>query len=444
MTDGVMIMADSYKIDNETKEYIVATTDVGSTAIDAMAEAGSTTIGASAEAGSTTIGASVDAGSTAIGVAVDVGSTTIGVSCVDMVNREEIISFNFPNPQVLYGADIITRIKHCIDEPEMTNRLSDMLICDLDSELYRRLGESYDDISLICYSGNTTMLHIMRGLSVVGLSKAPFKPVTLDYYEETESIHPTRTPEKENSENIGKSVTKIYLPGISAFVGADILSGAVGLDIGNDESYDLLIDLGTNGELLLLNKDYGYATSTACGTVFDHGVKGAVYGSESIHAIAACVKRKLIDETGLIKEPFFEKGIEIDKDFTVKQDNVRRFQMAKAAIYAGIICLIKKANIGYDNIQNMYISGGLGFYLDVRDAFITGMLPVEFKEKISVVGNTSLMGAKKYILEAKALYDKADSTFLEKCENIRTRTTSFELADYEHFQDIYIGSMNFC
>lgn len=449
-----------------------------------------------------------------IGVAVDVGSTTIGVCCLDLARGIEISSFSFPNPQVKYGADVITRIKHCIDDEKMVHTLSGVLRQELTQQLKSHLQSDYLNISEICYSGNTTMLHLLRGLSVAGLSKAPFSPVTLDYYEEMASLNSLEQAACLSGEKAVKQSTvlnpanamdielELYLPGFSAFVGADILSGAEYLKLGRGDAYDLLIDLGTNGELLLLNDERGFATSTACGPVFDYGVTGAKYGSESIHAIASCVKRGLIDATGLIKEPFFEKGIALDHGFVIRQEQVRRFQMAKAAIFAGIICLMRKAEIGFTDIGQVFISGGLGFYLDVRDAFITKLLPKEFKGRIVISGNTSLFGAKRYILarhenirytdDASKVYfaqvsdttetcsahsvdttkvhpahaddsichihaDEASSTgkttmqedisdrssILQEYDAIRSRTETFELAEYQEFNEIYIDSMNF-
>lgn len=372
-----------------------------------------------------------------IGVAVDVGTTTIGVSCIDIHTNTVINEFSFSNPQKVYGADVITRIKNCIDDPSAEKNMSDMLLIRLNEELKNRLGESYSRITHICYSGNTTMLHILRCLSVEGLSKAPFSPVSLDYFE-------------CGSDN----VTEMFLPGFSAFVGADILAGAEYLGMGKNDEYDLLIDLGTNGEMLLINNKCGFATSTACGPVFDYGITGAVYGSESIHAIAGCVKRGLIDNTGLIKEPFFERGIELDKGFVIRQDHVRRFQTAKAAIFAGIKCLMKKAGIDYVNIGHVYISGGLGFYLDVKDAFITKMLPTEFRGRITVSGNTSLEGAKRFLVSygndnnnEYGLDSEDKSTgrnkIITEYKCMINRTEAFELADYEEFQDVYIKALNF-
>jgi uncharacterized 2Fe-2S/4Fe-4S cluster protein (DUF4445 family) len=171
--------------------------------------------------------------------------------------------------------------------------------------------------------------------------------------------------------------------------------------------------------------------------VFDSAVTGAVYGSECIKAIAGCVKRHLIDETGLLAAPYFDKGIEIDKGFVMKQSHVRNFQLAKGAIYAGIQCLLEKAGIETSQIGHVYISGGLGFYMEKRDAFTVKMLPKEFSDKIVVSGNSSLEGAKK-LLRVGASQD-----ILKEYEDIRHRTESFELANISGFQERYMQALNF-
>ena len=353
-----------------------------------------------------------------IGVAVDVGSTTIGVCCVDLEHNTEILSFSFANPQHIYGADIVTRIKHCVDDNSILHAMHVLVEEELYTQIKVHLQEENFCISTIVYSGNPTMLHILQELPVEGLANAPFQPVNLEYTEDRKAK---------------------YLPGFSAFVGADILSGAVFLKMGKTEKYDLLIDLGTNGEILLLNKNNGFATSTACGPVFDHVISGARYGSESIRVIANCVKRGLIDKTGKLTDALFEKGIVIDKNLTVKQENVRNFQLAKGAIYAGIQCVLDKANIHSNEVDKVYISGGLGFHMDKGSVFILKMLPEEFKDKIVVSGNTSLEGAKQWLLSTKM----EQSDLLREYDSIRKRTESFELANFDGFQDIYMNSLEF-
>lgn len=357
-----------------------------------------------------------------VGVAVDLGSTTIAVSCIDLKKKEEIISFSFTNPQYAYGADVISRIRFCMENEEKRLMLGQIVERALFEKLNEKLGTAYSNMEKIVYSGNTTMFHILRGFSVEGLSKAPFMPVSTNY---------------EVLEKNG--IKTVFPPGFSAFAGADILTGTEVLGMGKTEDYDLLIDLGTNGEMLLLNKDCGYAAATACGPVFDSAVKGAVYGSESIKAIANCVKRRLVDRTGKIAGPYFEKGIEIDKGFVITQGNIRDFQLAKGAIYAGIQCLLKEADITADSIANVYISGGLGFYMDLRDAFTVKMLPEEFRGKIKISGNTSLEGAKKLVVA-----DSRESEIIvSEYAAIKERTKSLELADLDGFQEIYMQSLDF-
>lgn len=365
-----------------------------------------------------------------IGVAVDVGSTSIGVCCVDLTNRVEILSFSFINPQHIYGADVITRIKYCVNDSTMLHQMHITLEEELHMQLKNRLKEQYHLISCIVYCGNPTMLHILQELSLDGFAQAPFIPTSLEYIEQIKKC-------TNNGKNA--DVTNIFLPGFSAFVGADILAGAHVLRMGQSDSYEMLIDLGTNGELLLLNNVKGYATSTACGPVFDHVISGARYGSESMKVIANCVKRGLIDATGKLADVLFDKGIVIEKNMIINQENIRNFQLAKGAIYAGVHCLLKKAGIQSEEVSKVYISGGFGFYMNQRDAFTLKLLPETFKGKITVCENTSLQGAKMILLATKD--ERKD--IIKEYERIRKRTESLELANHALFQKIYMNSLNF-
>lgn len=358
-----------------------------------------------------------------IGAAIDLGSTTIALKCFDMDTKNEIGETSFANPQYRYGADIITRIQHCMKDASMENKLQELVWEALELHIKNLLGaDAVKNLELLVICGNTAMQHILRNLSLKGLASAPFHAVDLEEARESVVFD-------------GQHITVLYPPGLSPFVGADLLAGAAHLQMGQTQHFDLLVDLGTNGEIILLNNKAGYASSTACGPVFDHALSGAAYGSESIHAIANCVKRKLIDENGVIAEPFFEKGIVIDKDFVIRQQNVRNFQLAKSAIYAGICCLATEAGIRMEEIGNVYISGGLGFYMDVKDAFTVGLLPDALREKTIISGNSSLEGAIGFLFEPERME--------KNCEELKKRIQCYELSQMPQFETLYIKSLNF-
>lgn len=386
-----------------------------------------------------------------IGAAVDLGSTTIAVSCLNLMTKEEILSFSFANPQCRYGTDIITRIKYCVEQPDMLKKLGEIVWDALFLELKNSLGAECRQITHIIISGNTVMQHILRGLSVNGLAAAPFLPIDLKYFEEEIVVNWNSCKKEADKRQIEEieynRCMVVYPPGFSAYVGADILTGAHYLKSGQQEQYDLLIDLGTNGEMLLINDRQGLAASTACGPVFDNVLSGARYGSDSIHAIAYCVKRHLIDGSGKIAEPFFGKGIAIDKNFVIRQENVRNFQLAKGAVLAGVQCLMEQAGIGSDDIKKVYISGGLGFYMDIKDAFAVRMLPESLKGKVAVAGNSSLNGARELL---GTFGDKASDTvgqrqneMIADYEALCRRTKSFELSNLPEFQSIYVKALDF-
>jgi len=359
----------------------------------------------------------------AIGIAVDYGSTTISMTAIDVYGKE-ISSISYSNPQTASGHDVITRIKKCLDDDSVAK----IFYQEGREQLYSnisKMGIQLEDVTAITISGNAIMQHLFQQYSVEGFAYAPFYTVTNDFH----------------SDNIF-----YYPPGFSPYVGADLMCGAQYLNLGCSESYDLMIDLGTNGEILLMNQQQGYATSTACGPVFDFAIGGAQYGSDCIHAIAQCVKRNLIDSNGKIADAFFDKGIKLDTNFIIKQENIRNFQLAKGAILAGILCLLNFANIKEESINNVYICGGLGFYMETRDAYTLNMFPKSVKNKIKICGNTSLNGAKiltKSILQKQLGNSQEYDSILIDYENMRNKTRAVELSNLNSFQEIYMNSLNF-
>lgn len=364
-----------------------------------------------------------------IGAAIDLGSTSIAVSLIQLNTGEEINTCSFPNPQISYGGDVITRIRYCMEDLTHLKELSDILWNALYEKITELLQDDFIQLRIMVISGNTTMLHILQNLSVKGLARAPFEPVTTDFSEGLIS-----------DKQMFSGVSVLYPPGFSAFVGGDILSGAQSLMLGQHTAYDLFVDLGTNGELLLINKDRGYASSTACGTVFDSAITGAGYGSDCIRAISQCLRRGLINKEGLLAAPYFETGICIDEKVTIKQQHIRNFQLAKGAIYAGILSLMKEAAIDFSDIGQLYISGGLGFYMNIHDAFTVKLLPKSLQGKIRVCGNTSLAGAKNLLLSK---HNDTLSEILQEYQNLKSRTESIELANIKQFQSIFMESLNF-
>ena len=260
-------------------------------------------------------------------------------------------------------------------------------------------------------------------------------------------------------------------PCISAFIGGDIVSGLYALDFAQKEDINLFIDLGTNGEMALGNKDRILVTSVAAGPAFEGGniscgtgsVAGAICaldieynplngnydvnfktlrdeppcgicGTGVIETVAELLKNELIDETGLYREDFFETGVVLADNIVFSQKDIREFQMAKAAVRAGIEILAAEYGIKMQQIKKVYLAGGFGFNLNVQKAISTGLLPEELSDKVEVVGNTALGGVVRFL---------ADSEQMGKVQRVKNISQDIVLAKNGDFNAKYLQYMAF-
>jgi len=269
-------------------------------------------------------------------------------------------------------------------------------------------------------------------------------------------------------------------------VGADITAGILACQMDTDNKAQLLIDIGTNGEIAISKEGQIVACSTAAGPAFEGaniicgigGISGAIdnvffkdneihittildeppigiCGSGIVSAVAALLHARVIDETGrfeddldLISPVLHDKILRIKNEtlfvFTkneagepqvyLTQKDIREVQNAKAAVCAGIRLLMEQQELKPENIDNVYIAGGFGNYLNVDDAFTIGLLPIELIGKAKMVGNSSGIGASLCLL---------NHDMLKRCEEIQKKTTYYELSSDKRFTDLYIDAMMF-
>lgn len=330
-----------------------------------------------------------------LGIALDIGTTTIASALVELTHGQLLAQAGCMNRQALQGADVMSRIQYAsqttnaetgteaVGMESGLDRMHEALIDDITVLLnyYKTLGYSDSRIKRISYSGNTTMLHFLLHESVEGMTGYPFTPEFLDgrCYEQDGRRH-------------------LILPGKSAFVGADVAAGVQYLNMGQSTQYELLIDLGTNGELWLLNCEQGVCTSASCGPAFANSVKrGSIHGTALLDQLAAAYQNGSVSQDGLLQGAYFKTGIPCG-EYVITQDTVRELQLAKAAICTGIELVAYELRIPLTDICRVYVAGGFGFHLNLEAAFILGLFPKELKDKIEIVGNTSLDGAIEALL----------------------------------------------
>lgn len=339
-------------------------------------------------------------------IVVDIGTTTIGMEARALETGAVIVSYSTVNPQRVYGLDVVSRI---VAATEGKAYELQQLVCRAVEEGILAIKEKLADKNLreVRIAGNTVMQHLFLGYDVEGLGHSPFQPVTL---------------EEVQGEIAGVPFT--VLPGVSTFFGGDALAGL--LTINWEEEPVLFIDLGTNGEMALGNKDKIIVTSVAAGPAFDGGTVEDLWGSELI----ACVVEGL--KTGVILEDGSMDGealiVNYQGEVKITLADIRSLQLAKAAIATGVEMLCRECGLHNANeIIKVYIAGGMGVHISLDDCIRIGMLPKELEGKIVQVGNTALEGAFRY--ERK----KAER-IIELCQPIY-------LANESEFQEVYVGNM---
>ena len=348
-------------------------------------------------------------------VAVDLGTTTVGMYLIHAITGEQMGVFVSLNPQQLHGADVISRISNA--NAGLKEELKALITETIENGI-RKLAKERTP-KLVVISGNTVMGHLLMGYDVDSLGVYPFHAEHL-----------------EQAETSLCGIKTILMPGISAFIGGDIVSGLYTLGFKDREEVSLLIDLGTNAEMVIGNCNRMLALSAAAGPAFDQ----KVYGSQLIKAVAQILTEEKADRTGCLKDEFFELGCIAGRTL-VKQEEIRELQKAKAAVYAGIVLLAREYGIALEDISKVYIAGGLGFYLDMDAAMEIGLLPKEFAGKIEVVGNTSLEGAYRYALALEGAENTVDPE--DELAKILSAVTELNLAELPGFEETYINAMNF-
>lgn len=355
--------------------------------------------------------------------AVDIGTTTIAMVLYH-ASGEEWDHFVTVNPQGKYGADVLSRIQAAQNKEAARDMREAVLQILLEGiqHFQKRLQEAGEmNLEQIVIAANTTMIYLLMGFNVVSLGQAPFRASYL------QQIHMQIA-----------GVSAVILPGLSAFVGADIMAGIYACSMVQENAPTLFIDLGTNGEMVLGSSYRITACATAAGPAFEGGATKGIWGADMVHLTATLLKSGLLDETGLMKDPYFEEGILIG-DVAITQQAIRSFQLAKGAIAAGIELLAQQHGLNsIEQIHRVVLAGGFGYYLNAQDAATVGLIPSCLAAKVKTYGNTALAGALRYgrvCLASKA--SMGDSVF----RSVRNKTRIVNLAKLPDFERKYVESM---
>ena len=375
-------------------------------------------------------------------ISADIGTTTVAMTLRGLRDGEVLDTFTALNPQRTYGSDVLSRMEKEEAHLEMKEAIEAVICKGIAQFKEGRSQVSSEDagrmsdhgIRGMVITGNTTMLYLLQGLPTGELSVAPFEATHLE----------------QRQLEIGGLETLI-MPGISAFVGADVLAGMYALSVDGkllteDETETaggvLLLDLGTNGEMVFASKEGIVATATPAAPAYEGGTfEEHVYGSDYVSFLAYLLEHGYMDETGLLADPYFDEGIVV-AGHRVTQQDIRRLQLAKAATRAGLTILTK------DYVPSeVYLAGGFGYYLDGHKAEQIGLLPEGFAERSVAAGNLALEGAFLYGQSQFATGDEAAEALkvraYERIHAMQKQTKVLNLAMQPEFERVYVESMNF-
>ena len=387
--------------------------------------------------------------------AFDVGTTSIAGYLLRGDTSETVAKAGMLNPQAQYGADVIMRANYALERgcdvlASCVREAVDQLI----GQLCQSAGVSREDVFAVSLVGNTCMHHLFLSISPASLVHAPYNPAI------SESL---LLQARDYGLHVNDRASLLMLPVIAGFVGADTVGCLLAGGWEDLEELTLMIDIGTNGEIVMGNRHRMIACSTAAGPAFEgakiqcgmRGAEGAVEhvwlengevkwkvigggkaigicGSGLIDLVAVLLRSGQMDEGGKLQTgSLYQLG---DTDVVLTQKDIREMQLAKGAISAGIQLLAERLGIQLSDIQRVCIAGAFGNYMDPNSACDIGLIPPELRSKVIPVGNAAGEGA-KMVLQDQAAWDRA--------ERLARKAEFLELASLPQFQDAFIDNLEF-
>ena len=385
-------------------------------------------------------------------LAFDIGTTTMVGFLLD--GGTELACESARNPQSVYGADVISRIQYALktDGTVLTKVIRDCL-AELTEKLCRKAGVAAGDIRRVSIVGNPAMQQLFLGISPENLARLPFAPVLTEGKRVKASEY---LPVWETAE-------MLIVPDISGFVGADTVACMLATRLDEEEEMTLLVDIGTNGEMVLGNRDRLVACSTAAGPALEGaniscGMRGQVGAIDHVHlengemecsvigggkamgicgsglidAAAAALELGLINARGRVQTE--DRNIPLTDGIVLTQDDIRQLQLAKGAIAAGIRLMAEHLGIELEAIRKVYLAGAFGSFMNPDAACSIGLLPKELAGKTQAIGNAAGSGAKLLA---------CDSSALDYAKTLVEKTEFLELASVADFQYRFAENMRF-
>jgi len=410
------------------------------------------------------------------GIAFDIGTTTVSGQLINLNTKEILGTKATYNKQIAFGDDVITRIMFAREENGL-ERLHHAVIDNMNAIINELISEHKIPLSrvtgIMC-AGNTTMMHLLLRVDPTYIRKEP--------YVSTANFVPV-VRAAEVGIKVHPRGLMACIPGVSTYVGGDIVAGIVACGINTTEKLTLLIDIGTNGEIVLGNREWMACCAASAGPAFEgsgvscgmRAIKGAIErveinqkleakvktignekpmgicGSGYVDLISEMFERGIIQRDGKINRDLRNKKIRQNEgeyeyvvvpkkkacceyDIVIKESDIENIKRSKGAIYSAASILIRKFGLSFKDVEKIFIAGGFGTFLNMDNAISIGLLPDLKRSKFKFVGNSSLIGAREILLS----YDT-----MKEAGEIARKMTYIDLSKDPAYMDEYVSALFF-
>jgi len=408
-------------------------------------------------------------------IAMDIGTTTVYGQLIDLSSGECLGEYGEFNGQISYGEDVISRIIYA-EKPEGRKRLQEVVVATINKvikEILRQAKVDGDNVATITLAGNTTMTQLLTDIEPRYLRRAPYVPAS--------SLYPPFSAATIGIDLNPKVIALLY-PVVSSYVGGDIVAGVMGSGLYRSEKLTLYLDIGTNAEIVIGNKDWLACTACSAGPAFEGGgieygmraSKGAIEdfsldpvtfepmlltigsirpkgicGSGLINMTAEMLEMGVINNRGHFNRDLntprirsnngiweyvlaWREETQIDRDISLSEPDIDNLIRAKGAIYSGCMTLLEEVGLTMDMIEHIILAGGFGSYIDLDRAMTIGLLPEIEADRVTFIGNGSLLGARMSSLTKRIRKDVVEVT---------KRMTNFELSETPSYMSNYVAAM---
>ena len=408
-------------------------------------------------------------------IAMDIGTTTLYGQIIDLHSGAVLAQHGKFNGQISYGEDVISRIVYA-EKPGGLEQLSDVVVASINAvigQLIRRAKIDIDDIATITLAGNTTMTQLLLKIDPRHIRRSPYVPAS--------ELYPPLHAAELGIDLADHTLALVY-PAVSSYVGGDIVAGVMGSGMYRTDKLTLFMDIGTNAEIVVGNKDWMACAAASAGPALEGGgitfgmraARGAIEdfsidpvtfepmvltiankrpkgicGSGLITMVATLFELGVIDPMGKFRRdldtPRIREGngaweyvvawqseTQIDRDIVLTEIDIENLIRAKGAMYSGYMTLLAEVGLSIQDLEQIILAGGFGSYVDLEKAMTIGLLPEVDPEKVIFVGNGSLMGCKMSALTNRIRRDVVDTL---------RKMTNFELSETPSYMDNYVASL---